>query len=96
MGKVGGRRGWASRIRAKHHLEAFSSGQKKSRGPLKHEIFAELCPDVLFELDTYWAANYGENNPVEMVRRLAKRSPLLHLKEGPTGATAAWRSTRWK
>jgi sugar phosphate isomerase/epimerase len=56
---------------------------EKLDGRIKHEIFAELCPDVKFELDTYWAANFGENNAVEMVRRFAKRSPLLHIKDGP-------------
>lgn len=56
---------------------------EKIDGRIKHEIFAELCPGVMFELDTYWAANYGENDAAEMVRRFAKRSPLLHIKDGP-------------
>lgn len=56
---------------------------EKIDGRIKHEIFAELCPDVSFELDTYWAANFGENDAAEMMRRFAKRSPLLHIKDGP-------------
>jgi sugar phosphate isomerase/epimerase len=56
---------------------------EKIDGRIKHEIFAELCPKVKFELDTYWAANFGENNAAEMVRRFAGRSPLLHIKDGP-------------
>ena len=56
---------------------------EKLNGQIKHEIFAGLCPNVKFELDTYWAANFGENNAPEMVRRFAKRSPLLHIKDGP-------------
>lgn len=56
---------------------------EKIDGRIKHEIFAELCPEVSFELDTYWAANFGENDPVEMLRRFAHRSPLLHIKDGP-------------
>ncbi len=56
---------------------------EKIDGRIKHEIFAELSPEVLFELDTYWAANFGENDPVEMLRRFAHRSPLLHIKDGP-------------
>jgi sugar phosphate isomerase/epimerase len=56
---------------------------EKIDGRIKHEIFAELCPKVKFELDTYWAANFGENDAPEMVRRFAKRSPLLHIKDGP-------------
>lgn len=56
---------------------------EKIDGRIKYEIFAELCPKVNFELDTYWAANFGENDAPEMVRRFAKRSPLLHIKDGP-------------
>ncbi len=56
---------------------------EKIEGRIKYEIFAELCPDVKFELDTYWAANFGENSALEMVRRFADRSPLLHIKDGP-------------
>ncbi len=55
----------------------------KLDGRIKHDIFAELCPDVKFELDTYWAANFGANNAAEMVRQFADRSPLLHIKDGP-------------
>lgn len=61
-----------------HHWEF-----EKIDGRIKHEIFAELCPEVKFELDTYWACNYGANNAVEMVRKFANRSPLLHIKDGP-------------
>ena len=56
---------------------------EKIDGRLKYDIFAELCPAVQFELDTYWAANFGANNAPEMVRRFSKRSPLLHIKDGP-------------
>ncbi|MDD5199752.1 MAG: sugar phosphate isomerase/epimerase [Terrimicrobiaceae bacterium] len=56
---------------------------EKIDGRIKYEIFAELCPKVMFELDTYWAANFGENDAPEMVRRFASRSPLLHIKDGP-------------
>jgi len=56
---------------------------EKIDGRLKYEIFAELCPAAQFELDTYWAANFGENDPVEMVKKFRSRSPLLHIKDGP-------------
>lgn len=56
---------------------------EKLDGRIKHEVFAELCPGLSFELDTYWAANFGENPAAEMVRRFALRSPLLHIKDGP-------------
>ena len=51
-------------------------------GRLKYEVFAQLCPDVRFELDTYWAANFGANRAAEMVTKFARRCPLLHIKDG--------------
>lgn len=50
---------------------------------IAYEIFAELCPKVKFEIDTYWAANFGENDPAEQVAKFAKRAVLLHIKDGP-------------
>ncbi len=45
-------------------------------------LVAERCPDVLFEIDTYWAANFGANDPAEVVRSFANRAPFLHIKDG--------------
>jgi sugar phosphate isomerase/epimerase len=56
---------------------------EKLDGRLKYEIFAELAPRVSFEIDTYWAANFGANDPVAVVRHFARRAPLLHIKDGP-------------
>jgi sugar phosphate isomerase/epimerase len=52
-------------------------------GKLKYDIFATLAPTVKFEIDTYWSANFGANDPAEMVRKFASRAPLLHIKDGP-------------
>jgi len=51
-------------------------------GRLAYDYFAELCPDVKFEIDTYWAANYGANNPAEQVAKFKHRVPYLHIKDG--------------
>lgn len=51
-------------------------------GRLKIEVFAERCPAVGFELDIYWAANFGANRAADMVARFAPRCPLLHVKDG--------------
>jgi len=51
-------------------------------GRLKYDIFAELCPTVKFEIDAYWAANFGAEDPAAMVRRFAGRIMLLHIKDG--------------
>lgn len=52
-------------------------------GRLVHEIMLEqLDPGVLFEIDTYWAGVAGAN-PAEVIRKLGRRVPLLHIKDGP-------------
>ncbi len=52
-------------------------------GRLAYEIMLDqLAPDILFEVDTYWAKTAGVD-PAAMVRQLGKRAPLLHIKDGP-------------
>ncbi len=41
-----------------------------------------LEPEVLFELDVYWARTAGLD-PVEVIAELGARAPLLHIKDGP-------------
>ncbi len=40
-------------------------------------------PQLCFELDTYWAANFGARNPAAELARVAQHTPLLHIKDGP-------------
>ena len=51
-------------------------------GELKYDIYARLCPNVKFQLDTFWAGNFGVEDPAEMVRHFASRTVSLHLKDG--------------
>lgn len=51
-------------------------------GRMKIDVFLEHCPGVMFEMDVYWAANFGVNSPAAMVARHARRAPLLHIKDG--------------
>lgn len=52
-------------------------------GRLAYDHLAELCPDIRFEIDTYWAANFGANDPARQVAKFKDRTPLLHIKDGP-------------
>ena len=52
-------------------------------GKKGYHILQEECPDVLFEVDTYWAANFGNSDPASEVERIRNRVPLLHIKDGP-------------
>jgi len=51
------------------------------RSALEH-LAGRLPPEVVLELDTYWAAVGGEDVP-ELLARLGDRVRLLHLKDGP-------------
>lgn len=49
---------------------------------LVYEIMLDyLEPEVLFELDTYWV-KYAGLNPAEILKKIAKRAPILHIKDG--------------
>lgn len=52
-------------------------------GKLPYHTFYAQCPDLQFEVDTYWAANFGACDPAEEVRNVNARAPLLHIKDGP-------------
>ena len=43
-----------------------------------------LDDDIFFELDTYWIQT-SWLNAVEVVGKYSARTPLLHIKDGPTG-----------
>ena len=51
-------------------------------GVLKYDTFMNLCPGLKCEIDTYWCANFGANDAAEIVAKYAKRTPLLHIKDG--------------
>jgi sugar phosphate isomerase/epimerase len=50
--------------------------------PALHHL-EEMVPDLNYELDTYWAANFGACNPAEELTRIRTKAPLLHIKDGP-------------
>ena len=52
-------------------------------GRLAYDRLMEACPRLTSELDVYWAANFGACNPAEVVARYRRRTPLLHMKDGP-------------
>ncbi|MFI4910518.1 MAG: sugar phosphate isomerase/epimerase family protein [Sedimentisphaeraceae bacterium JB056] len=51
-------------------------------GKLKYEIYAELCPKVKFQMDSFWSTNFGNEDPVEMMDLFADRIIAFHLKDG--------------
>jgi len=51
-------------------------------GKTPHQIMVENCPDLLFQVDTYWVA-VGGKDPAESILKLGARCPSLHIKDGP-------------
>ena len=56
---------------------------EKVEGQYVYQVMLEnLDPNVLFEIDTYWVKT-GGCDPVEIVKTMGNRAPLLHIKDGP-------------
>lgn len=72
--------GYGIRVGYHNHaweLESFIDGRTAL------EYFADLLnPELVLELDTYWAA-VGDQNPVELLHRLGDRVRFIHIKDGP-------------
>ena len=64
-----------------YHNHWFEFEQLGQRIPMDMMI-EYLDPDVFLEVDVYWVQTAGQD-PVEMIRRLGSRAPLLHIKDGP-------------
>ncbi|MGO4247909.1 sugar phosphate isomerase/epimerase family protein [Paenarthrobacter sp. RAF54_2] len=79
------RKGAAYGIRVGYHnheweLESVIEGQPAL------EYFAGLLdPEVVLEVDVYWAA-VGGQDPEALLRRLGERVKLIHIKDGPITA----------
>ncbi|HYF49655.1 MAG TPA: sugar phosphate isomerase/epimerase [Planctomycetota bacterium] len=77
----------AREILAKEKLTLFYHNHdfefQRLDGKVKLEILAQLCPKLQFQIDTYWASNFGAEDPAKMVAQFKDRAPLLHIKDGP-------------
>jgi len=71
----------AHRIQVGYHNHWFEYEPVENRLPV--DVMLEyLDLDVFFEVDVYWVQTAGQN-PTDVVRRLGRRAPLLHMKDGP-------------
>ena len=62
---------------------------KRIDGKTGLELLVQHCPNVKLEIDTYWAANFGAEDPAKIVSQFKSRTPFLHLKDGPLTPGAA-------
>jgi sugar phosphate isomerase/epimerase len=67
------------RVGYHNHWQEFNVVEGR---PAYEHMLERLDPDVLWELDTYWAM-VAEHDPADVIARLGPRASLLHLKDGP-------------
>lgn len=60
-----------------HHWELHGKD-----GATPYDQLLALDPEALFQIDIYWAADFGANDPSAVVRKYRARTPLLHIKDG--------------
>lgn len=58
-------------------------------GKLKYEIYDELCPKMKYEIDCFWSTNKGTEDAVEMLKKFADKTILIHMKDGVCKQQAA-------
>ena len=64
------------------HNHAFEF-ERMDDGRLKYEFYHDLVPEAIkMELDTYWCANFGAENPVDIIKKYSDRIVLAHIKDG--------------
>ncbi|WP_026556750.1 sugar phosphate isomerase/epimerase family protein [Arthrobacter sp. 35W] len=69
-------------IRVGYHNHAWEL-ESTIEGTTALEYFESLLdPELVLEVDTYWAA-VGGQNPVELLARLGDRVKFIHIKDGP-------------
>lgn len=52
-------------------------------GRLAYDIYREMIPEgVKIQMDCFWSTNYGAENAVEMLKKFADKTILLHMKDG--------------
>jgi len=77
-----GRRAAEYGLRVGYHNHAWEL-ESTIEGQTALEYFAGLLdPQVVLEVDTYWAA-VGGQDPVALLDRLGDRVRLIHIKDGP-------------
>ena len=69
-------------IRVGYHNHWFELEQRFAGRTGLEVLAGHLPPDVVLEVDTYWAAVGGED-PAALLGRLGSRVAALHLKDGP-------------
>ena len=69
-------------LRLGYHNHDFELSSLIGGRPALEVLAGQLDPEVILEVDTYWAAVGGQDVPA-LLRRLGDRVRYLHVKDGP-------------
>ncbi|MCC3264721.1 sugar phosphate isomerase/epimerase family protein [Arthrobacter gengyunqii] len=75
-------------IRVGYHNHEWELRTRLNGTTALEVLVEQLDPEVVLEVDTYWAAVGGED-PVALLDRLGDRVRLVHLKDGPISRDTA-------
>ncbi|WP_104181306.1 sugar phosphate isomerase/epimerase [Arthrobacter sp. B0490] len=76
------RKGAGYGITVGYHNHEFELEERIDGTSALEVLAGHLDPEVVLEVDTYWAAVGGED-PVALLRRLGDRVRFVHIKDGP-------------
>ncbi|MBG6225494.1 sugar phosphate isomerase/epimerase [Arthrobacter sp. CAN_A2] len=76
------RKGAGYGITVGYHNHEFELEERIGDTSALEVLAGYLDPEVVLEVDTYWAAVGGED-PAELLRRLGDRVRFIHIKDGP-------------
>jgi sugar phosphate isomerase/epimerase len=69
-------------IRVGYHNHAWELESSINGATALEYLESLLDPELVLEVDTYWAA-VGGQNPAELLARLGDRVKFIHIKDGP-------------
>ncbi|MEW1808628.1 sugar phosphate isomerase/epimerase [Pseudarthrobacter sp. NPDC080039] len=76
------RKGATYGVRVGYHNHEFELESRIGGRPALEVLAGHLDPEVILEVDTYWAAVGGEDASA-LLRRLGERVKFMHIKDGP-------------
>jgi sugar phosphate isomerase/epimerase len=78
----------ASGLRFGYHNHNWELSNRVDGRPIFELFLERLNPNVVLEIDTFWATVGGANTP-ELLRSLGDRVQFLHIKDGPIAGDIA-------
>jgi sugar phosphate isomerase/epimerase len=75
-------------LRFGYHNHQWEFTNEVDGRPIYHSFVEQLSPEVVLELDTFWATVGGQDTPA-LLRQLGDRVQFLHIKDGKVSGDIA-------